>query len=138
MTVKNSVSSFARKMNVIWNATDRIVRRNVTKVLVNAVCNVTVHNIASRFATKVTARWYATGTIVNRNVNLVPANVICNVAANVVSRRAIKVIVHWNAKGNTAGSNVMVIKTAARYSVQMQSTQTSASRLVPPMIKSAR
>lgn len=42
-----------------------------------------------------------------------PANVICNVAAKVVSRLAIKGIVHWNAKDNTAVSDVMVLKRAA-------------------------
>ena len=67
VTTTKIVTRFAKKINVIWNATDKLVHRNVKKMPENVICNVTVKSSVSRSARKMTVIWNATDKIVRRN-----------------------------------------------------------------------
>lgn len=51
-TARKIVRRIVQIVNVIWNATETCVSRNVYKVLKNVVSNVTADNSVSRFAKK--------------------------------------------------------------------------------------
>ena len=52
VTTTKIVNRFVKEINVIWNATGKLVHRNVRKMPENVVCNVTVKNSVSSLQEK--------------------------------------------------------------------------------------